>query len=148
MSMAKITLQQKKDLIERVRTLDDPTEHRQLLRVLLKHRINITENSNGCFVDLATINDSIIQKLLNVVELCYKNRDYHTKMSNLLEEARKNVDTLYEKKLDRKRAQKKEEEESESEGSESDDEEIDDEVSEVDEFEIEDNNEFSEEEEN
>lgn len=100
---AKITIQQKKDLIERVRELNDPTEHRQLLRVILKNKVNFTENDNGCFTNLAAVSDNVIKQLLQVVEMCEKNREYHETMNSLLEEARKNVDTLYEKKLDRKK---------------------------------------------
>lgn len=114
-------IQQKKDLIERIRRLTDPVEQRQLLRILLKNKVKYTENSNGCFINLANVHDSIINKLLAVVKMCEQNREYHKKMNNLLEEARKNVDDLYERKLTREQDNREDNEE-QSDEEESDDE--------------------------
>lgn len=105
--MAKITIQDKKDLIDRVRSLTDANEHKQLLRVIIKSRIKFTENTNGCFIDLNKVDDKVINKLFQVVELCEQNRDYNEKMNALLEETRKEVDVRYEYKLSRKNENKK-----------------------------------------
>jgi len=105
--MAKINIQDKKDLIDRVRSLTDSNEHKQLLRVIIKNRIKFTENTNGCFIDLNKVDDKVIDKLFQVVELCEQNRDYNEKMNALLEETRKEVDVRYEYKLSRKNETKK-----------------------------------------
>ncbi len=105
--MTKVSVQEKKDLIDRVRSLTDPTEHRQLLRVIIKSRVKFTENTNGCFIDLSKIDDRVINRLYQVVELCEQNREYNEKMNALLEETRKEVDIRYEYKLSRKQVKKK-----------------------------------------
>jgi len=68
----------KRQLIDRIdQSFEADIEYRQLLRIIQEHEINFTENKNGCFIDLSRLNDTVIlDKLLNVVNLCEESKKY------------------------------------------------------------------------
>ena len=50
-----------------------PTEHREIFRILLKHRISFTQNNNGTFVNISNIPDSIVDEISKFVTFCTRN---------------------------------------------------------------------------
>jgi hypothetical protein len=51
-----------RDLTQLVKQIEmfGKNEHIQILSILQKHNVEITENNNGCFVDMTEINSSVL----------------------------------------------------------------------------------------
>ena len=96
-----MSAQVKKDLIDHSQDLQYE-EHLQLFKIIKDNSVKYTENSNGVFVDLGNVSSKIVKELSNFVKLCHDNRKMEESRNVLLEQAKKNVDQMYENKINRK----------------------------------------------
>jgi len=51
------------DLKKRIENIDD-IHHKKILEIFLKHNINVSENRNGCFINISNLSPEI-QKEIN-----------------------------------------------------------------------------------
>ena len=51
------------DLKKRIENIDD-IHHKKILEIFLKHNINVSENRNGCFINISNLSPKI-QKEIN-----------------------------------------------------------------------------------
>ena len=58
------SLQKIKDVIEKY----NKQQQLDILKILIDNSINISENSNGCFINLTELQDSTIKKLQEYIE--------------------------------------------------------------------------------
>jgi len=63
----------KKQMLEDIKTLSKE-EHIELFRIIRKHSIEYSENSNGVFFDLSQCSSEVFDKLLQFMELCKTQR--------------------------------------------------------------------------
>ena len=79
----------KKKLVSKVPKLSKK-EWLKILKILQNNDVKFTENSNGCFVNLAIINDSVIEEIHNFVQMCLdfqmQNNERETQIKEFEEE--------------------------------------------------------------
>ena len=64
------TLQERKKLfLEELKTLT-PDQYYEIFRIIKRNDVEYSENSNGVFFDLNSVDDSIFLKLCQFMELC------------------------------------------------------------------------------
>jgi hypothetical protein len=51
-----------------------PTEHQEMFRMLQRHGVQFTKNSNGVFVNLSHVDDAVIAELQAFVDFCLDNK--------------------------------------------------------------------------
>ena len=73
-----MALVNKKELVEQVSKLDR-NECGQLLRIIRKHGLKYTENSNGCWVNISGLDDGPLQEIVKFVRMCF---DVHRENEN------------------------------------------------------------------
>lgn len=75
-------------LLQRVACLGD-TEHQEIFNILSSSRdISSTRNSNGVFIDLGTVPDSLLEKVRAFVDYCHHNKQHIDDYNNRLVECR------------------------------------------------------------
>jgi hypothetical protein len=77
----------KKQMLEDIKTLTKE-EHIELFRVIRKHSIEYSENSNGIFFDLTQCTSEIFGKLIQFMELCKTQRKNEELRSSTMESLR------------------------------------------------------------
>lgn len=60
-------------IIQKVKNLSK-FEHIQIFKLLTKHNIKYSENSNGVFVNLNYLSEAIITKIINFINFCIENK--------------------------------------------------------------------------
>ena len=85
----------KKYIIDTIKNFSK-VEHIEIFKIFKKYNVKYTENSNGIFVNLNILNESIINKIETFVNFCIANKDYLNaekskieKMKNLISEKNK-----------------------------------------------------------
>jgi hypothetical protein len=63
----------------------DKKEHYEILKILIKHKTEYTENSNGIFFNLKNLPIPIVNDIALYVRFCLDNRKYH-RMNNILKQ--------------------------------------------------------------
>lgn len=63
----------KKQLLEKVNRLSF-TEHDEIFRILKSHKVSYTQNKNGVFFNLSSVDTPIILKIEDFVDYCIKNK--------------------------------------------------------------------------
>jgi hypothetical protein len=76
----------RKIIFENIKLLSN-TEQEEIYRIIKRYKQEYTENSNGIFFDLMTIDNECFFKMKEYIEFCLKNRQEH-------EERLKELDTL------------------------------------------------------
>ena len=62
-----------KMLYEQIHNLGE-TEHSEIFKILQKGHVPYTENQNGVFFDLKTIDANVVQDIINFVVYCTENK--------------------------------------------------------------------------
>ena len=82
----------KKYIIDTIKNFSK-VEHIEIFKIFKKYNVKYTENSNGIFVNLNILNETIINKIETFVNFCIANKDYLNaekskieKMKNLISE--------------------------------------------------------------
>ena len=85
----------KKYIIDTIKNFSK-VEHIEIFKIFKKYNVKYTENSNGIFVNLNVLNESIINKIETFINFCIANKDYLNaekskieKMKNLISEKNK-----------------------------------------------------------
>lgn len=63
------TNKQRKALVNQISLLSS-TEHEEILKILIKHDISYSQNKNGIFFNISTIDDSIVDEIHLLVQFC------------------------------------------------------------------------------
>jgi hypothetical protein len=71
-------IQEKKKFIDRIdANFETEIEYRQILKIFQKHKVKITENTHGCFIDLSKINNKTLYKELEtIITSCEQSKQY------------------------------------------------------------------------
>lgn len=73
--MSELDLEGKKNfIINQVREFSK-FEHVEIFKIFKKYNINFSENSNGIFVNLNYISESILDKLIHFINFCITNKE-------------------------------------------------------------------------
>ncbi len=73
--MSEIELDSKKNyIINQVREFSK-FEHVEIFKIFKKYNINFSENSNGIFVNLNYISESILDKIIHFIKFCITNKE-------------------------------------------------------------------------
>ena len=73
--MSELELDSKKNyIINQVREFSK-FEHVEIFKIFKKYNINFSENSNGIFVNLNYISESILDKIIHFIKFCITNKE-------------------------------------------------------------------------
>tara|TARA_B100000989_G_C19307014_1_gene370888 strand:- start:170 stop:439 length:270 start_codon:yes stop_codon:yes gene_type:complete len=67
------------------------SDHLKILNILLENNVNISENVNGCFINLSDLDDDVIDKLCNFLRFLNEQIDN----LNIVEDQKKSMKTKY-----------------------------------------------------
>ena len=67
------------------------SDHLKILNILLENNVNISENVNGCFINLSDLDDDVIDKLCNFLRFLNEKIDN----LNIVEDQKKSMKTKY-----------------------------------------------------
>ena len=73
-----LTYKEKVELQQNIKLLKE-NEHMEILRILINNNIKFTENNNGIFFNLKTLDNNIINEINVFVNFCINNRDLFKK---------------------------------------------------------------------
>lgn len=79
-----------KNLTEKIEKLDIKY-HIEILRILKKNNINITENNNGCFINMNDVNDKIINEIEDFILFNQNNENELKKQEEIKKSLIENV---------------------------------------------------------
>lgn len=63
----------RKALTHRIHGLG-PTEHEEIFKILKAAGVNHTQNQNGVFINLSSVDDAVVDRIRAFVEFCYENK--------------------------------------------------------------------------
>ena len=63
-------------------------EYYQLLEVIKKNKIQFSENVNGCFIDLGTVSNEVIDELEKIYKMCEYKYQRSKEIKESIKEAR------------------------------------------------------------
>lgn len=95
-----MTLQTKKEIIDKSKGLKHD-EYLQLFRILKENEVSYSENKNGILVNLEKVPNRVINRLKEIIDICYDNRETNRMRNVLYEQARRSVSEFYEQKIKR-----------------------------------------------
>ena len=78
---------ERKEIFENINILVK-SEHEEIFKIIRKHKITYTENSNGIFFDLNTVSDDALQQIKEYIVFCLKTRQEHESRLKDLESIR------------------------------------------------------------
>ena len=73
-----LTYKEKVELQQNIKLLKE-NEHMEILRILINNNIKFTENNNGIFFNLKTLDNNIINEINVFVNFCINNKDLFKK---------------------------------------------------------------------
>ena len=97
-----LSSKEKKELLSKVNKLKKK-EHLQIFKIIQDTDISYSENSNGIFINLNNVTETVLKEIKEFVDICYKNNieydERKKQMEKLCEEfeqsnSTKNVETL------------------------------------------------------
>jgi hypothetical protein len=59
------------DLKKRIENIDD-IHHKKILEIFLKHNINVSENRNGCFINISNLSQEIQNEIIEFLKYINK----------------------------------------------------------------------------
>lgn len=82
-------------LLEKINTLS-PTEHEEIFKVVKTNNVAYTQNQNGIFCNLSTVNDNTIEQISKFVKFCTENKKQLDEYDKKINECKinKNFDDL------------------------------------------------------
>lgn len=75
----------------------DPIHHEKVLIILNNHNVHISENRNGCFINITNMSDNLINELNTFINYINKQEKNLLDIENIKDEFKKN---FYNKKKD------------------------------------------------
>ena len=75
----------------------DPIHHEKVLVILNNHNVHISENRNGCFINITNMSDELINELNTFINYINKQEKNLLDIENIKDEFKKN---FYNKKKD------------------------------------------------
>lgn len=85
-TFSQVDLEQRKQFLDDLKLLAK-AEHEEVFRIISRHTVEYSENSNGVFFDLMLVSNTIFSKLVAYMDLCKeqrKNEDIRTQEMNVL----------------------------------------------------------------
>jgi len=79
--------EERKQFLEDLKTLVR-SEHEEIFRIIKRADVEFSENSNGVFFDVNSVQDSEFEKLKAYVELCKSQRQEENKRAKEMEDLR------------------------------------------------------------
>jgi hypothetical protein len=59
------------DLKKKIENIDD-IHHKKILEIFLKHNINVSENRNGCFINISNLSQEIQNEIIEFLKYINK----------------------------------------------------------------------------
>jgi hypothetical protein len=88
MSQTQDDYEQRKKVWEAIKTLMK-SEQEELFRILLRNKIEYTENTNGIFFDVGKLEVPILDEIYKFLSFCQQNRMDFEKRDQTMEDLRK-----------------------------------------------------------
>lgn len=79
-----------KNICEKIDKLSKE-KHIEILKILKKDKINITENNNGCFINMNEISDSILNEIIKYLEFNINNENELKKQETIKQSIIENI---------------------------------------------------------
>jgi hypothetical protein len=77
----------KKRLLDKINHLGC-TEHMEILKIIMEHKVPLTENKNGIFFNMTTLSPDVYKTIENFVNYCYSNKHELDKYDQKLHECK------------------------------------------------------------
>lgn len=87
MSLTTEQYEQRKKVWESIKTLVK-SEQEELFRILLRNKVEFTENTNGIFFDVGKLDPPIFEEIVKFLSFCAENRIDFEKRDKTLESLR------------------------------------------------------------
>lgn len=81
------TVRRRRLLAQRIGDLG-PTEHHEIYKIICNNNIEHTQNSNGVFVNLTTIDDATVDRICKFVDFCHTNKQHLDEYDKRLNECK------------------------------------------------------------
>lgn len=85
--VARYTVRRRRLLAQRIGDLG-PTEHHEIFKIVCSNSIEHTQNSNGVFVNLSTIDDAVVDRICKFVDFCHTNKQHLDEYDKRLNECK------------------------------------------------------------
>ena len=70
------------DLKKRIENIDD-IHHKKILEIFLKHNINVSENRNGCFINISNLSPEIQKEITEFLKYINKQEKTQRKLCSI-----------------------------------------------------------------
>lgn len=80
---------EKRIILEKINSLSS-TEHEEILRIIKKNNITISQNKNGVFFNLSKVPGSVIAEINNFVDYCISNKKELDEYDKIINECKMN----------------------------------------------------------
>lgn len=80
--------EQRKKIWEAIKTLMK-SEQEELFRILLRNKVEYTENTNGIFFDVGKLDSKVLDEIYKFLNFCQQNRMDFEKRDQTMEDLRK-----------------------------------------------------------
>lgn len=88
MSQAQEDYEQRRKVWETIKTLMK-SEQEELFRILLRNKVEYTENTNGIFFDVTKLEPTVLDEIQKFLNFCQQNRMEFEKRDQTMEDLRK-----------------------------------------------------------
>lgn len=88
MSQGQEEYEQRKKVWEAIKTLMK-SEQEELFRILIRNKVEYTENTNGVFFDVGKLDQTILDQIQKFLNFCQQNRMDFEKRDQTMEDLRK-----------------------------------------------------------
>lgn len=88
MSQGQEEYEQRKKVWEAIKTLMK-SEQEELFRILLRNKVEYTENTNGIFFDVGKLEPAVLDEIQKFLNFCQQNRMDFEKRDQTMEDLRK-----------------------------------------------------------
>ena len=72
MTQVRFTVRHRRLLMQRIQELGS-TEHEEIFKILQRNNVNHTQNNNGVFVNLSSVDDDVVEQVQRFVDFCFHN---------------------------------------------------------------------------
>ena len=84
------------DLKKKIENIDD-IHHKKILEIFLKHNINVSENRNGCFINISNLSPEIQNEIAEFLKYISKQEKTLSDVEKIKKKYKKNFFTKEEK---------------------------------------------------
>jgi hypothetical protein len=82
-----------KEIQEKIQNMDDDNQ-KSVLRIIQDDNIMYTENTNGVFFDIMTLQKDTLEKIMKLIEFCDNCNEYLSKREREQIDIKKDVETI------------------------------------------------------